>query len=68
MQRKKARPAGLGCGPGDPSREHAGQLGEAITGTATQCLQSGFFLLGFRNLRHNRRTFWTSPVERSFPL
>jgi hypothetical protein len=28
---------------GQPSTEHAGQLGGSITGTATQCPQSGFF-------------------------
>jgi hypothetical protein len=32
-----------------------------MTGTATHCLQSGFFLLGFRNLRHNPLSFGLAP-------
>jgi hypothetical protein len=60
---QKVRPArlgGWGAGRVSHQREHAG-LRENHRHESINCLQSGFFLLGFRNLRHNRRIFWTTP-------
>src|SRR5262249_16368907 len=55
---KKSYEAGAGTRLARDARERHLRK---VTGTPIHCLQPGFFLLGFRNLRHNPRSFELAP-------